>query len=204
MRILRIPFSTNVDRVALALGAKGLKATWVDVDPADRSAVVEISGQELVPVLVADDGEVVVDSTRILRRLEAQHPQPPLWPAEQPDRAQADVFAEWFDEVWKGPPNRIAAGAPRPDDADRLRGWVDRFEALLDGRDYLLGDRFGAADALAFPFLAYGARPPPPVDTDPFHAVLWRGMPIASGPYPRLRAWVERIDGLGWLAHEHS
>jgi glutathione S-transferase len=104
----------------------------------------------------------------------------------------------------EGAPNRIAAGAPRPDDAARLRGWIDRFEALLDGRDYLLGDRFGVADALAFPFLAYGARPPQPADTDQLHAVLWEGMPIATGPYPRLPAWVERVDGLGWLAREHS
>ena len=191
MRILRIPFSTNVDRVALALGAKGLKATWVDVDPADRSAVVEISGQELVPVLVADDGEVVVDSTRILRRLEAQHPQPPLWPAEQPDRARADVFVEWFDEVWKGPPNRIAAGAPRPDDADRLRGWVDRFEALLDGRDYLLGD-FGVADVTAFPFLKYPVFGLPEGDDERFHAILVEHQPLA-GDSP-LRPWAERVD----------
>ncbi len=199
MRILRIPFSTNVDRVALALAAKGLQATWVDVDPADRSPVVELSGQELVPVLVADDGEVVSDSTRILRWLEARYPQAPLWPAEEAARAQADVFADWFDEVWKGPPNRIAAGTARHDDAMRLRGWVGRFEALLADRDYLLGDRFAVADALAFPFLAYGARPPRREDTDRFHAVLWEEMPIATGPYPRLREWVERIDGLGWL-----
>ena len=39
MRILRIPFSTNVERVALALGHKGLTADWVDVDPADRTPV---------------------------------------------------------------------------------------------------------------------------------------------------------------------
>ena len=196
MRIVRIPFSTNVERVALALAHKGLEATWVDVDPADRSPVVALSGQELVPVLVADDGEVVTDSTRILRWIEARHPDPPLWPREPAARARADVFAEWFDEVWKGPPNRIAEGAPRPGDPERLRDWVDRFEAMLDGQDHLLGDALTVADVLAFPFLAYGARPLREDDRDPFHAVLAANMPIATGPYPRLRAWIERVGAL--------
>jgi glutathione S-transferase len=33
LRIYRIPYSTNVERVALALGHKGLEAEWIDVDP---------------------------------------------------------------------------------------------------------------------------------------------------------------------------
>jgi glutathione S-transferase len=51
IRVWRIPFSTNVERVALALGHKGLDAEWIDVDPADRTPVREVSGQDLVPVL---------------------------------------------------------------------------------------------------------------------------------------------------------
>ena len=39
LRVYRIPFSTNVERVALAAGHKGLEVEWVDVDPHDRSAV---------------------------------------------------------------------------------------------------------------------------------------------------------------------
>jgi glutathione S-transferase len=194
VRVLRIPYSTNVERVALALGHKGLEVEWVDVDPADRRPVRAASGQDLVPVLLADDGEVVTDSARILRWLEARHPEPALWPAGAADRARVDVFCEWFDEVWKGPPNRIADGVARPGDDARLRGWVDRFEDLLEGRDFLLGDDFTAADVLAFPFLAYGARPLPAGDADPFHRVLVDHLPIAGGPYPRLRSWVQRVD----------
>jgi glutathione S-transferase len=68
VRIYRIPFSTNVERVALALGHKGLETEWVDVDPRDRSPVEEISGQPLVPVLVDDRG-VHADSTAIIAYL---------------------------------------------------------------------------------------------------------------------------------------
>ena len=62
MRVYRIPFSTNVERVSLALGHKGLEVDWADLDPADRSEVERLSGQPLVPVLV-ENGDVVADST---------------------------------------------------------------------------------------------------------------------------------------------
>jgi hypothetical protein len=41
----RIPFSTNVERVALAAAHKGIAVDWVDHDAADRSAITELSGQ---------------------------------------------------------------------------------------------------------------------------------------------------------------
>ena len=58
LRVHRIPFSTNIERVALAAGHKGLELEWVDHDPGVRSGVRELSGQDLVPVLELD-GEVV-------------------------------------------------------------------------------------------------------------------------------------------------
>ena len=76
IRVYRIPFSTNVERVAIAAGHKGVPIEWIDVDPDDRSAVEAVSGQRLVPVLVAD-GEIVADSPRILEWLEERHPE--LW-----------------------------------------------------------------------------------------------------------------------------
>ena len=108
LRLYRIPFSTNVERVALALGHKGLEAEWVDVEPGDRSEVERVSGQPLVPVLVEGD-DVVVDSTEILRFLEARNPEPALWPADEARRAELDVFLDWFNRVWKAPPNEIEA-----------------------------------------------------------------------------------------------
>ena len=69
MRVYRIPFSTNVERVALALAQESLDVEWVDVNPADRTEVDRVSGQSLVPVLV-DGDRVVSDSTEILRYLE--------------------------------------------------------------------------------------------------------------------------------------
>jgi glutathione S-transferase len=197
VRVLRIPFSTNVERVALAAAHKGLRIDWVDVDPADRSPVVQLSGQPLVPVLDAGDGDVVVDSMAIVGRLEELAPEPALWPADPARRAEVDLFADWFDLVWKGPPNRLAEGRSDDPGADAaaLRRWLGRFEALLDGRDHLMGEGFGAADVCAFPFLRYGVQPPSPDDADPFHHVLAEHLPIA-GRLPRLEAWVRRVDQL--------
>jgi glutathione S-transferase len=58
--VYRIPFSTNVERVSLALAHKGHVVEWVDLDPADRSEVERVSGQPLVPVLV-ENGRIVYD-----------------------------------------------------------------------------------------------------------------------------------------------
>jgi glutathione S-transferase len=187
LRVHRIPFSTNVERVALAAGHKGLEVEWVDHDPADRSAIRRLSGQELVPVAEIES-EVVFDSTRIVERLEELAPDAPLYPGDPCGRAEVEIFVEWFNEVWKGPPNAIAAGDADPAFRDRLAAWQGVFEDLLDGRDYLFGE-FGAADVFAFPFLKYAQAEPDPADTDPFHAVL-RELPAP----PRMRAWIARVD----------
>jgi glutathione S-transferase len=189
LRVHRIPFSTNVERVALAAAHKGIAVEWIDHDPDDRSAIRALSGQHFVPVAELG-GQVIVDSPAILRELERRLPDPPLWPAEPARRAEADIFVDWFNRVWKVAPNRMAGEA----DAAELRGSLDRFEALLTGRDYLLGDHFGIADVIAFPFLKYAASIEPD-DSDPFHHVLAEHLALGGG-HPRLRDWIARCDGL--------
>jgi maleylpyruvate isomerase len=185
--------------VEIALRLKGVPFEYVDHDPADRSAIRALSGQDLVPV-VELDGEVLADSPAILRRIEERWPEPALWPAEPARRAETDTFVDWFNLVWKGPPNEIDAllGAPEPD-ASRiadleaeLAGSRERFEALLDGRDFLLGDALGAADVFAWPFLRY-ARGCPPGDEERFHRILAEHLAPAG---PRMNAWIERVDAL--------
>jgi glutathione S-transferase len=194
LRCLRIPFSTNVERVALGAGLKGLRVEWVDHDPDDRSAIARLSGQDLFPVAELPDGRLLHDSPVILRALDELAAIPPLWPHDATARAEADVFAEWFNLVWKGPPNRLAAGAAQPGDSAWLSASRDVFEGLLAHRPFLLGDEHpGIADVLAYPFLRYG-RGAPPGDDDPFHAVLVEH--LALDGHPRLRAWIERCAAL--------
>jgi glutathione S-transferase len=199
LRVYRIPLSTNVERVALAAGHKGLELEWIDVDPADRSPIDQVSGQTLVPVLV-DGDEVVADSPRIIERLESRFPEPPLYPIDEARRAEVSIFIDWFNRIWKRPPNLIAAELEKdePDEAkvrtlsEEMRVALDRFEALLSGRDYLFGE-FGAADCIAFPFLKYAALGLPAGDDELFHRILVEHQPLGGG-YPRLTAWVARVD----------
>jgi glutathione S-transferase len=197
-RLYRIPWSTNVERVALALGHKGLEAEWVDVDPHDRSEVERVSGQSLVPVLV-ENSRVVSDSTEILRYLEDQAPKPPLWPDDVARRAELDVFLDWFNRVWKRPPNEIEAErAKRDPDKSRigtlgaeLSSSLDVLERLLAGRDYLFGG-FSAADCAAFPFLKY-ALIYEEADTEEFHLIL-REYLVLGDDHSRVEAWIRRMD----------
>jgi glutathione S-transferase len=190
LRVYRIPFSTNVERVALAAGHKGVAIEWVDIDPDDRSPVEAITGQRLVPVLETD-GFVLADSPKILDWLDERYPEPPLLPKEPARRAEVRVFCDWFNRVWKRAPNAIADDGPSDELAREMRLHVSLFESLLDGRDYLFGD-FGLADVTAFPFLKYASHGVSPDDGDPFHRVLVDYMPLA-GDSP-LHGWVARVD----------
>ena len=198
LRAYRIPFSTNVERMSLALGHKGLEVEWTDVDPADRSPVERISGQSLVPVLL-DDGHVIFDSTVILRYLEDLQPEPPLFPRDEARRAELEVFLDWFNRIWKRPPNEIEAerGKPEPDQARidelgrQLTGSLDIFERMLAGREHLFGE-LSAADYAAFPFLKYGLIFDE-TDTEEFHLILREHLAL-EGRYPRLEAWIRRVD----------
>ena len=205
LRLYRIPFSTNVERVALALAHKQLGNTveveWVDVDPEDRSEVVRVSGQELVPVLV--EGErVLSDSPVILEYLEERFPERPLYPADPARRAELRTFVDWFNRVWKRPPNLLVAeelkAEPDPDRiaelAQQIADALPLFEDLLAGRDYLFGDELSAADVIAFPFLKYAVLWEDG-DEERFHEVL-RETQRLDGRYPRLEAWIHRIDAL--------
>jgi glutathione S-transferase len=191
VRVYRIPFSTNVERVALAAGHKGLEIDWVDVDPHDRSPVEGVSGQQLVPVLVSEDGEVVVDSPVILDWLEARYPEPPLLPRDPTRRAEVRIFVEWFNRVWKRAPNEIADHGATDALSEEMRAAVELFEALLDARDYLFG-AFGLADITAFPFLKYAVLGTQPGDDDVFHRVLVEHQPLSDDS--PLRMWARRVD----------
>ncbi len=198
MRLYRIPFSTNVERVALALAYKGLDAEPVEIDPGDRRPVVAASGQELVPVL-EDEGRIVSDSTQILEYLEERYPDPALYPREPARRAECVIFVDWFNRVWKVAPNAIDAEFRQmnPDAARiatlgaELAGSLDVFESLLAEREYLLGE-FSAADVAAFPFLKY-ALLHDPEDDEAFHRILVENLPLGVG-HPRVAAWIRRMD----------
>jgi glutathione S-transferase len=182
IRLYRAPFSTNVERVALALAHKGLTVESVVIDYGDRGEVERVSGQGLVPV-IDDDGTVA-----------------PLYPTDAARRAEMLMFIDWFNRVWKGPPNEIEAELAKPEpDQERIArlsgemaAALDRFEAMLAGRDHLFGDDFSAADCAAFPFLKY-ALFLEPADDEAFHRILAERQQLGDD-HPRLADWIRRVN----------
>jgi glutathione S-transferase len=197
IRLYRAEWSTNCERVGLALAHKGLEAESVMIDYADRSPVEEVSGQGLVPV-IDDDGSVVSDSRAIIAYLEEHYPDPPLFPAEPARRAEVELFGDWFERVYKAAPNAVEQELERADpDQDlverrgrEMREHLELFERLLTGRQYLFGE-FGAADCLAYPFLKYAAGRDP-ADDELFHRILEEHQPLGDD-HPRLAAWIDRV-----------
>lgn len=198
IRLYRAPFSTNVERVALALAHKGLAVESTVISYDDRSEVERASGQGLVPV-IDDHGTVVHDSAAILEHLEDRYPEPPLYPADRARRAETRVFIDWFNRVWKVAPNAIEAELEKasPDRevitslAGEMAGHLALFEQMLSGRDHLMGE-FSAADCVAFPFLKYAVRREAE-DDERFHRVLERHQRL-DGRHRRLEAWIRRMD----------
>jgi glutathione S-transferase len=158
----------------------------------DRSPVEQVSGQPLVPVLV-DGDEVLIESMDIVRTLDERHPEPPLYPADRARREEMLVFIDWFNRVWKVWPNSIEAGADVDQSAAAMRRSLDRFEALLDGREYLMGDEFSAADIAAFPFLKF-ALIRDPQDDEPFHLILEEHLRLDGEHHARIADWIRRVD----------
>ena len=199
--LYRAPFSTNVERVALALAHKGLEVESIVISYDDRTEVEQVSGQGLVPV-IDDEGEIVTDSTRILGYLEEHYPERPIFPVDPARRAEAEIFIDWFNEVWKGAPNTIEfeleSEEPNQDviesEGRRMAAALDLFERMLDGRDYLMGDEVTAADFAAFPFLKYG-RFRDPDDDELFHRILELHQQLGDD-HPRLAAWIDRVNEL--------
>lgn len=97
------PFCPPAQRVRLALGAKGHPAELVALPYTDLATPVELAGKKQVPIYVTDDGEALLESEAILRRIEVEAPEPPLF-----------------------------EGAIDPADYEALKAWMAEFEGLVD------------------------------------------------------------------------
>ena len=74
------------------------KRLWFDEVHADYGLIRERTGYTFIPVLFTPEGEVWQDSTDIYDRLEARHPDPPLFPATPLQRIAAHLIELYVDE----------------------------------------------------------------------------------------------------------
>lgn len=199
LELYRFEGSPNCERVEMALRFQGRKHRLVEIDrDGNRSEVVEVSGQHLVPVLL-HDGKSVPDSSAILDYLDSLGGAPALFPREPQADATARILIGWFDRVWKRSMNRIlqAYASPAPDavtidseltNLDRLTGFVD---AWLENRRFLATDeRPSAADFAYFPFLKHSRKRYPPLyESWNRFATSIRGRRDAA----HLESWIDRM-----------
>lgn len=145
------PYSVKVRSY---LRYKGIAHEWILRNPANAAEFQKHAKLPLIPLLVTPSGEAMQDSTPIIERLEALHPDPALQPADPALAFLSALFEEYGDEWlnkpmfhyrWFYPENarsaaeRIAAqmfpGAP----ADQLAKGVAAVEARMVPRLSFVG-----------------------------------------------------------------
>ncbi|PTU30880.1 glutathione S-transferase family protein [Stenotrophobium rhamnosiphilum] len=89
------PFCQKVARV---LKHKGLAYESINYNGVLGAKVGRLSKVGKVPVLDID-GHRIQDSTRIARYLDEHYPESPLYPLDPQQRAQAELWEDWSDEL---------------------------------------------------------------------------------------------------------
>jgi glutathione S-transferase len=174
------------EKVRLALALEGLEYESRVIEPEDRGAVVEVSGQEKVPVLV-EDGKVLLESNRILQRL-VDAPESKLVPTSRRDQSLTWVLVDRVDAIMGPLAVRLrrrqdpAGNALSEEDLSvvrrRLQEEVAVMEGILERGPFLFGERPTVADVAAHAFLnrlPRGERDTITVD------------------YPRVNGWYSRV-----------
>jgi len=111
-------FSYFSAKVRPALRYKGL---WVDERRAERREILRRTGLGFIPILVTPEGETWQDSTDIYDRLEARHPEPPLFPATPVQRLAAHLVELYVDEFALIPAMHTRWGTPLGEATTRTR-----------------------------------------------------------------------------------
>lgn len=150
------------------MGGENRRSPYTDKNPAGQ-----------LPALELDDGTVIAEITAICEYLEDIQPEPPLIGATPEERAETRMWARRVDlNIIEPLANgfRFAEGAPIfkdrihiiPQAADDLKAiaqeklaWLD---GLMEGKKFLVGDRFTMADVLLFSFLDFGRTVGQPID----------------------------------------
>jgi len=163
MRLYDSPDCAFCQKVKVVLWEKDLEfeTVLVDLKAGEQKTpeFLKLNPYGKVPVLV-DDETVVYDSTIINEYLEDEYPEPRLLPADSSLRARARLLEDYCDNSFIPSADFVLMQMAKPEaerDQERLgryrmevqRG-LNRLEAFLDGKDFLVGD-FSLADIAFVP-----------------------------------------------------
>jgi glutathione S-transferase len=114
LKLYSVPASHPCAAAEVALRLKGLEYKRVDLPNMSQRLVVPLVARgRTVPALKVD-GEPVVGSRPIMRRLDALVPDPPLLPSDPQRRSAVEEAERWGDEVLQRLARRVATlGASR-------------------------------------------------------------------------------------------
>ena len=179
--------TSNNMKVRIALGFKGIPYEFRTIDPAEREAIVRLSGQYLTPV-IEHEGVVLFDSAAILRYLDANFPGTPKLYGDSRDEQWAIEDQESFARTRLAGPmmeiihRRVAGTGVDEALGARCAAAFDRatvkLAERLDSQPWLAVDRMSAADITAA-------------------AVLFRVRQAELFPWPaagdRILAWLDAV-----------
>jgi glutathione S-transferase len=170
-------------RVRIALAEKGVEYEPVVVDLSDRPAwIYEKNPLGKVPVL-EEDAFVLPESAVINEYLEERYPDPPLWPADEAERALGRLLVFRFDDLSK-PYYALRRGEEGA--RERLDAVLARLNAMLEARPHLSGNEYGLADIAYVPWILRARD----------------RMDVGLQTYPALTDWVERLSARPAIAAE--
>ena len=200
------PFSEKVRKVLAAkrLAWRGVEQPMWNPKP---QLVPLTGGYRRIPVLQIG-ADVYCDTARIVREIEARHPEPTVFPDDV--AGTADIVAWWADRQlfavaatlvlasvgpslppeFKADREKMVPGlridalaAQVPHAKDQFRAYCDALNQRLSRAAFVLGNAFSVADAACFHALWFARM-------DPSAAAL-----IAAAP--SVAAWFARIDAMG-------
>lgn len=186
LRMFLLEKDVDLPKVTIDLmGAENRQAPYTEKNP---------GGQ--VPALELDDGRVIGETVAIFEYLEEKYPNPPLIGRTAEERAEARQWQRRIElkiteHLYNG--FRFAEGVelfrPRmrvlPEAADGLKAtardnlaWLDK---LLQGKQFIAGDRFTMADVILYCALDFGASVNQPLDGSLTNVASWKER-VASRP----------------------
>lgn len=150
------------NKVRTILRYKGVDFDTIEVHPLNKKEIAFSPDYRAVPIYVDSTGRQVNDSTPIMRRIDEEYPQRPVFARDAAARAEEDQWLAWSEKYVKGLPTAIYDSLPHAlasfDYITKVGkfGWWQRMSIKLTGAFVMtlvakkIAKREGIADPRAF------------------------------------------------------